>query len=254
MSIKWQKALSKLSTAEFHGDFVTIKNVRDCQYKGSESEAATIAKFDDRTYDLRKLVRVWYVSTPFQQTRLAAHTFLSFEFSDGSFLCITIEARKRVGQVYNLFKGAFRAYPLIYIAADERDVIFVRTNIRKDDVYLFPVRATKQKVRALFEDMLKEMNQLALEPAWYNTIWNNCTSRIIYHINRVTPHRLPRFVLASFVTGLADKLAFDHGFIDTELSLEQARKKYAISKRAREVGYAEDFSRRIRQNLENSPS
>ena len=244
----WQKALSILSTAEFNGDLVTVKNIRNFTYNGSEDEEHSIPNYYDKTYDLTKLTKVWFIADPFKENELAAHTFVSFEFANGSYLSITIEARKLVGQKYSLIEGAFNAYPLMYIAADERDTILARAAIRKDKVYLYPVKTSSpEKARALLVDMLNEMNSLSIKPQWYNTIWDNCTSRIAYHINRVTPHRIPDITLATFVTGFADRFALEQGLLDTDLPLEQAREKYFISDRAIEVGNVEDFSKRIRE-------
>ncbi|MCC7522236.1 DUF4105 domain-containing protein [Candidatus Uhrbacteria bacterium] len=242
----WQSQLAVLSTAEFNGDSVTIKNVRNFRYEGSESEQDMRPAYYDRKYDLTKLVKVWYVSEPFKELSAAAHTFLSFEFSDGNFLSITIEARKLKGQDYKLEKGLLHTYPLMYIAADERDSIFVRANIRKSDIYLYPVRTTPEKGRQLLVDMLEEMNQLAVEPEWYNTMLDNCTSRIAYHVNRITPGRLPALPWESYVTGFADKFALEHNLLDTELPLEEARKKYYITPVSQSIEPDENYSEKIR--------
>ncbi|MEI7512378.1 MAG: DUF4105 domain-containing protein [Candidatus Uhrbacteria bacterium] len=244
----WQSALSVLSTAEFNGDLVTVKNIRNFRYNGSEEEKDAIPAYYDKTFDLTKLKQVWFIADPFQENALAAHTFLSFEFENQQYLSISIEARKLKGQKYDLVKGMFHTYPIMYIAADERDTIFARTNIRKDEVFVYPVKTTQEKARALFVDMANEMNSLAVKPEWYNTLFANCTSRIGYHINRVTPGRIPFYSLAPFVTGLADRFALEHGLINTDLSLEQAREKYKISSKALEIGNVENFSELIRSS------
>ncbi len=241
----WQTPLSKLSTAEFNGDKVTVRNVRNFRYKDGEEESDLIPNYYDRTYDLSKLSQVWYVSEPFKEISAAAHTFLSFEFSNGDFLSISIEARKLKGQEYSLVLGALRTYPLMYIAADERDAILVRTNVRKDDVYVYPVRT--EKGRELLVDMLDEMNQLAKSPEWYNTITDNCTSRIASHVNRVTPGRITSLAWQSFVTGYADVFALEHGLLDTNLSIDEARKKYYVTSKSQSIGDVPDYSRKIRQ-------
>jgi len=241
----WQTPLSKLSTAEFNGDKVTVRNVRNFRYKDGEEESDLIPNYYDRIYDLSKLSQVWYVSEPFKEISAAAHTFLSFEFSNGDFLSISIEARKLKGQEYSLVLGALRTYPLMYIAADERDAILVRTNVRKDDVYVYPVRT--EKGRELLVDMLDEMNQLAKSPEWYNTITDNCTSRIASHVNRVTPGRITSLAWQSFVTGYADVFALEHGLLDTNLSIDEARKKYYVTSKSQSIGDVPDYSRKIRQ-------
>ena len=241
----WQTPLSRLSTAEFMGDLVTVKNVRNFRYNGSEEEADLVPAYYDKTYDLSKVSKVWYVSEPFKELSAAAHTFLSFEFSNGDYLSISIEARKVKGQKYSLFLGLLRTYPLMYIPADERDAILVRANVRKDDVYVYPVKT--EKGRQLLTDMLKEMNRLLIEPEWYNTVTNNCTSRIAYHVNRVTPNRISATAWQSYVTGYADAFALKHGLLDTNLSLEEARKKYRVTNRSQDIGDVPDYSRQIRQ-------
>ncbi|HPF95035.1 MAG: DUF4105 domain-containing protein [Candidatus Magasanikbacteria bacterium] len=241
----WQSPFTRLSTAEFNDDLVTVKNVRNFRYNGSETEDSIIPNYYDKTYDLTKLTKVWYVSEPFKNNNLAAHTFLSFEFSNGDFLSITIEARKLKGQKYSLAKGAIRTYPLIYIAADERDAFLVRTNTRKGELYLYPVRT--EKGRELFVSLLEEMNSLAIKPQWYNTITDNCTSRIAEHVNRVTNGRIPNQPWQGFVTGYADVFALEHGLLDTDLTIEKAREKYSITKHSQEIGDVEDYSQKIRQ-------
>src|SRR3989344_4848182 len=164
----WQDPLAVQSTAEFKGDMVTVKNVRNFRYTPEEK---SIISYYDQDYDLAKISKAWYIVVPFANRDYAAHSFMSFEFSDGSaertgnpaqlggkYLTISIEARKKKGQDYSLVWGMLRTYPLMYIAADERDSILMRANIRKDDVYLYPVKATPDQARLLLIDMLEKMN------------------------------------------------------------------------------------------------
>ena len=244
----WQPELAVLSTAEFNGDSVTVKNVRNFQYNGSEKDQDIRAAYYDKAYDLKKLTKVWYITEPFSGWKAAAHTFLSFEFSNGDFLTLTIEARKVKGQEYSLFKGLLHTYPIIYIAADERDSVFVRANIRKSDVYVYPVKLTKpENARLLLQDMLQRMNDLGAHPGWYNTLWANCTSSISYHINRISPHRLGFFSWQLWLTGYADELALKSGLLDTQPPLAQARQKFYISQRSQSIGYVPDYSAQIRK-------
>ncbi len=239
----WQEPLAVQSTAEFKGNIVTVKNVRNFRYISEDNVAPA---YYDGNYDLNKISKVWYIVEPFHLQDYAAHTFLSFEFSDGKYLTISIEARKKKGQNYSLLWGIFRTYPLIYIAADERDSIMMRTNIRKNDVYLYPVKATPQQVRLLFVDMLNKMNSLVEKPEWYNTFTANCTSMIAYHVNKIWPGILSKFDWQVWITGYAEKMAFDRGLIDTNLSFTQARQKYYITKISQEAGDTPDYSQKIR--------
>ena len=50
----------------------------------------------------------------------------------------SIETRKTIGETYSAVRGLYRQYTLIYVVADERDSIRVRTNYRHgEDVYLY---------------------------------------------------------------------------------------------------------------------
>ena len=243
----WQGPLAVQAHADFNEDQVTIKNIRNFRYK---SEYDFTENYYDQTFDLNKISRVWYIVEPFENKSYAAHTFLSFEFSDGKFITISIEARKKKGQNYSLILGMFKTYPLMYIASDERDSIYMRTNVRQNEVYLYPAKATPEQARLLFVDMLFRMNEIAEKPAWYNTFTANCTSAIADHINKIWPGRLPKFLWQAWVTGYAEKMVFENGLIDTNLNLEEARKKYFITDKSNEVGGTSDYSQKIREGFD----
>ncbi len=243
----WQKQLAILSTAEFNGDLVTVKNVRNFRYYPTEKDMHE--GYYDRTYDLTQIKKVWYVAEPFNEDEVAAHTFVSFEFNNGDFLAISIEARKTKDQVYSTWKGMLRTYPLIYIAVDERDAVLLRANIRKDKVYVYPVKLQKpENARLILVDMLKTMNELtSTKPAWYNTLFANCTSSIAKHVNKITPDRISKFSWQLWLTASADELALERGLLDTDLSIEEARQKFSINKTSERIGDVTNYSEEIRK-------
>lgn len=243
----WQEHLATPSTAEFNGDTVTVRNVRNFRYYPEEKDMHPA--YYDKTYNLNDIKQVWYVAEPFNENELAAHTFVSFEFNNGDFLSISIEARKTKEQTYSIWKGFLRTYPLIYIAADERDVILLRANLRKDKVYVYPVKLSKpENARLLLVDMLARMNELTTtKPAWYNTLFANCTSSIVGHINKLSPGRISIFSWQLWLTASADELALKHGLLDTDLSIEDARTKYSINETSLKVGDVPEYSTEIRK-------
>ena len=246
----WKPTLKLLSTATFKGDTVTVKNVRNFQYDAKGDP--TIQEYYDKTYDLKKLKRTWYVSDPFHPGSLFSHTFLSFEFSDNSYLAITIEGRLTEGQEYNAINGTIRTFPLIYIAADERDVIYLRTNVYKNQVYMYPIRATPTQSRLLLVDLLERMNELSVHPAWYNSIFDNCTSAIAHHVNKIWPGLLPRFDWQSVLTSYADEMVIHRNLIDTSLSVSEARRKFYVTDLAQKIGYVGDFSALLRKAIDDN--
>lgn len=242
----WQDQLAIASTAEFNGYQVKINNVRNFRYFPTEQDLQPA--YYTKTYNLNEIKRVWYVTEPFNENKYAGHTFLSFEFNNGDFLAITIEARKTKDQTYSIWKGFLHTYPLIYIAADERDVLLLRANIRKDKVYVYPVKTSSpENSRLLLVNMLNRMNELAVKPVWYNTFFANCTSSIAYHINKITPKRVSKFSWQLLLTASADQLALKLGLLDTNLPIEQARQKYFVTDKSNQVGDVADYSKLIRE-------
>jgi len=243
----WQTHLAVPSMASFDGDMVTVKNVRNYRYGPLEKDMHP--NYYDKTYDMREIKKVWYVTEPFNEDQMAAHTFVSFEFNNGDFLAISIEARKTKDQVYSIWKGFLRTYPLMYIAADERDVVLLRANLRKDKVYVYPVKLQKpENARLLLEDMLKTMNELVTtKPTWYNTLFANCTSSIAKHVNNLSPDRISNFSWQLWLTASADELALKAGLIDTDLSIDEAREKYQINEASMRVGDVPSYSSEIRK-------
>ncbi len=241
----WQEQLAVGSTAEFNGDLVTVRNVRNFRYFPTESDMHP--SYYDKTYDLNQIKKVWYVSEPFNENKLAGHTFVSFEFNNGDFLAISIEARKTKEQSYSIWKGMMHSYPLIYIAADERDVLLMRANLRKDQVYVYPVKLEKpENARLLLVDMLERMNDLLVRPVWYHTLFENCTSSIAKHVNNITPGRISKFSWQLWLTASADELALKHGLIDTDLLIDKAREKFNVNQKSLQIGDTPNYSAGIR--------
>jgi len=241
----WQEQLAIASIAEFDGDIVRIKNVRDFRYYPTENDMHS--NYYDNTYNLNEIKKVWFTAEPFNENTSAAHTFVSFEFENGDFLAISIEARKTKEQTYSIWKGMIRTYPLIYIAADERDLTLLRANIRKDKVYVYPVKLEdKGNARILLVDMLNKMNDLTINPEWYNTLFSNCTSSIVKHINKLSPGRISEFSWQLWLTASADELALRRGLLDTDLSIEKAREKFFVTDISQKIGDIPNYSKEIR--------
>lgn len=184
----WQPEVAKLAYATIDGDLVTVHNIRNFDYR---TETDFTPAYYDRTYDLKKLDSGDLVAVYWMGPAIA-HLFLSFGFGDDH-LAISIEARKEKGEGYSSAKGFCRQYELYYVVADERDVVRVRTNYRKDppeDVYVYPVRVPRENIRRLFLEYVRKLNGLRERPEFYNTLTTNCTTAILMN-TRVNPDSLP---------------------------------------------------------------
>lgn len=241
----WREDLAVLPEVQVVEKNISIKNVRNFNYSGQE-EGEWQAGYYDQNYNLDEIKKGYFIVEPFSSWRGPAHTFLSFEFEGNKFVSISVEARKEKGESYHPFKGLLRQYELVYIIADEKDVIKLRTNFRKDKVYMFPLKAGKEKLQALFLDMVNRADKLTEMPEFYNSITSTCTTNLVDHVNKITPKKVP-FSYKYLLPAYSDELAFDLGLIDTDLNLEQAKEKYLINEKAEMFGEDRDFSRKIRE-------
>ena len=147
--------------AEVHGDQIVIHNVRNCDYR-SETDYSNC--WTDRTLDLSQIRGADFFLTNWGLW-YASHPIVSFQFGDNEHIAFSIEARYRPGQAYAVLPGFFRQYGLIFIAADERDVIRLRTNYRKDEeVYLYRIQVKPETARAMFFTYIDYLNNLKDHP------------------------------------------------------------------------------------------
>jgi hypothetical protein len=243
----WTEDQAVLPYAEFRGSKIVVHNVRNCRYFDDET---FIVQHEDRTYDLSRLQAVDFFMVPFENMPRLAHTMLSFEFAapDGppEYLCASIEIRKEQGEEYAAWKGSARQFELMYVLADERDVVQVRTNHRGEDVYRYRTTATPDQARLLLVDVLARANQLAARPEFYDTITNNCTTNLVDHINRIKPNRVV-YDYRVLLPGYSDKLAYDEGLIVPHGTFEETKIAAYISGKALAAAARQDFSQAIRR-------
>jgi hypothetical protein len=239
----WAPEYTRLSTSEFNGDLTTIHNIRNCEYR---TEKDFDVHYSDRTYDLRKIESVDFILVPFANMPRVAHTFLSFGFEGPEYLAVSIEVRRLRDEAYNPVKDFFNQNEIIYVVGDERDLIRLRSNFRRDDVYLYRAKTTPEQTRELFVDMLQRANKLAHEPEFYNTLTNNCANNLVAHVNHIVPNKIPYNYQVLF-PGMSDRLVFDMGLIEGHGSFEQTREEARINRLAYIYRDSPDFSEKIRR-------
>jgi hypothetical protein len=151
---------------EFHGDLVTIHNLRNFDYRTRDDYDV---RYEDRTYDLNRLKYVDFLINYWDGKRDTAHTALSFGLDDGQYVAVSIEIRGQKGDTYEFLRGLFKQFELFYVIGDERDVIRVRTNYQNEEVHLYRTNCTPVNARKLFVDFLKGADRLRTHPRFYNT-------------------------------------------------------------------------------------
>lgn len=238
----WQPDVARVPTAEVDGDHAIVHNVRDFDYR---SETAWTERWATREYDLARIRGVDLFVSYWGPT-LIAHTILSWDFGDARPLAVSIETRKEKGESYSAVRGFFRQYELVYVAAEERDVVRLRTSFRGETVYLYRLAAPAAAARALLLRYLVAMNDLAAEPAWYNAATQSCTTTIFRNLRVIAPRS--RFDWRLLANGRLPELAYEQGRVDTSLPLEELKRRSDVSARGPACG-REDFAACIREGL-----
>ncbi len=225
-----------------NGDIVSIKNIRNFTYHTTTDYTPG---YYDSTFDLTKISTLDFMVEPFSANPGAAHTLLTFGFSDGKQVAISVEIRKEKGESFSAVKGLLRQYELMYVIADERDVLKLRTNYRRDQVYLYPIKASPEQIKNLFIDMLTRADKLQRKPEFYNTLTSTCTTNIVSHVNKLVPDRIS-LDYRILLPGYSDRYAYELGLIDTNLPFDEARVRFNINTLAEKYADDPDFSKMIR--------
>jgi len=242
----WQPDVARLPSVEIQGEQLIVKNLRNFEYR---SETDFTPHYEQRVYDLGKL-RGLDLFMSYRGSPAIAHTIMSWQFEGSPPLAISIETRKHMGQTYSAVQGFFKQYELIYVVADERDVVRVRTNFRGEHVYLYRLAAPLREVRALLMDYVASMNALIDQPSFYNALADNCTTRIRRHVKHINPGA-PPFDFRLLANGYADRLLYERGSLDTGLPFETLRAQSLIYAKAKAANDDPAFSERIREGLPN---
>lgn len=244
----WQPDVAVLPSAEIAEKLVTIHNVRNCDYR---SETDYTCQYYDKTFDLGKLRTVDLFLVHWGSPHIA-HPIFSFGFEGDGYICFSIETRKEKGEDYSSVRGFFRQYELTYVVADERDVVRLRTNYRKEDVHLYRLITKPDLVRQVFLDYLKEVNRLHDHATWYNALTTNCTTAIRGHTAPYNPDA--KFDWRIIVNGTVDEMIYERGFLDRSLPFAELKRRSYINPVAQAADRDADFSHRIRQGLPDARS
>lgn len=245
----WQPEVAVTPYATFNGDLVTIHGVRNFDYR---TESDFTPRWEERTYDLGKLDSADIIAV-YWAGKAIAHVMVSFGFQGKDFLAVSIETRKERGEAYSTLAGFFRQYELVYIVADERDVIRVRTTYRQpqEQVYIYRTRGPVRNIRRIFLDYVQTMNDMHNRARFYNTLTTNCTTGILMH-TRMNPES-PPLSWKILLSGYVPDYLYDLGRIDTTQPFAELEKLSNVNARAHAVDKDPAFSQRIREGLPKPP-
>jgi uncharacterized protein DUF4105 len=241
----WQPEVAMTPYATVNGDLVTIRGVRNFDYR---TETDFTPRWETRTYDLRKLDSADIIAV-YWAGKAIGHIMISFGFEGKDYLAVSIETRKEKSENYSTLAGFFRQYELYYVVADERDVIRVRTTYRQpqEDVYIYRTRAPLRSIRRVFLDYIQAMNDMSVHPRFYNTLTTNCTTTILMH-TRMNPES-PPLSWKILLTGYVPDYLYELGRIDTTKPFAELENLSHVNARAHAADKDPAFSQRIREGL-----
>jgi len=243
----WQPDVARNVTATIDNDRLVVENVRNFNWRSDQDFEQ---RWEQRSYDLSQLQNVDLILS-YWSGEAIAHLIVSFGFADGRRLDFSIETRKERGEEYSTIAGFFKQYELVIIAADERDIVRVRSNVRGEDVRIYRLRMPPEYARRLLQEYVDDVNELSRQPRWYNTATGNCTTLVFGMVHTLRPG-LP-LDYRILLSGYLPNYAYDIGATDTSIPFEKLRALSRIHDKAREADGDPDYSRLIRVGIPVPP-
>ncbi|MDO8980318.1 MAG: DUF4105 domain-containing protein [Afipia sp.] len=240
---EWRPEVAVMPRAIIDGDRVRITGVRNFDYRTRNDFTV---RWEEREVSLSHLTALDFYVSYFTEGPVG-HTFVSFIFDNAPPLTISIETRPEVGEGFAPVASLFKQFELIYVVGDERDIVGVRTNHRREPTYLYRLNASADDARRLLLVYLTRINELADRPEFYHLLTNSCTINIVRYANAAG--RAGRFDIRHLLNGLIDSYLYHSGRVDTTLPFDELRRRSLINEAAQAADGASDFSERIRASL-----
>lgn len=239
----WADDVAQLLEARVDGNTVHLNNVRNFRWR---SEDDYTVSWESRDYPLDQLQSADLILSYWMGPHIA-HTLVSFGFTDGRYLTFSLEIRKESHEQFSAWKGFFRQYEQVLVAAEESDIIRTRSNARGEDVYIYRVQLDQPALQRLFLAYVEKAQELQQTPEFYNTLTSNCTT-VIYELAKViVPLPMDYRLLAS---GHVAKYVQEQNGLTPNVPYETLQQAGYINERALQADITgEDFSSAIRKGV-----
>lgn len=220
----WELGHEQLPEISIDTDEVTITNLRDFVW---QQNGGAEVRYLTQEYDLNQIETVDVIISHFSEFEGLAHIFLSFVFSDGKNVVVSLETRRENDEEFSPWWGLWRQFEIIYVVGTENDIIGVRQNIRKERVYRYPTIASAEKARELFLKVSEDINAIADQPKFYNTLLNNCTNSLTRRVEEISDARFP-LTYKTLLPGYFDEVLYQMQLIPTDDTFEDIKKRYLV--------------------------
>ncbi len=236
---EWQTPWGRVPHVRFAAGRVVLSDVRDFRYRSADDYDIRYVDFEFdpdsvRTVDLA--VSYW------DGMAAIAHTMLSFGFADGRYLVVSMETRLPEGAMQGFLPGFYRQYELIMILGTEEDLFKLRTDFRREELYLYRTNATPAQARELLDSVILRAEALSEHPEFYNSVMRNCTTSLAPLLRVINPG-IGRDI-RMLCNGYSDQLLFDLGYLrhregETFAGLKQRRSAASCLARPSPLSYSE---------------
>jgi len=213
-----------LVTYSATSSMITIDNFRNFSWT---STSTALVNYETRNFDLEELTGVDVLISNFDDFAGLAHIFLSFGFSDGEQVVVSLETRREADESFSPFLGILRQFEIIYVVGSEADIIGVRTGHRDERVYLYPAKATPLQARELFERLVVDINDVYQEPRMYNTLTRNCTNEITRRVEDMSEIDFP-LTWKTVMPGYFDEVLYELGLIESDRPFTEIKAGHLI--------------------------
>jgi len=224
----WEVGQEALPNITIEDKKIVIENFRNFDWKDDEN---VDKNYETREFNLDQLESLDVFISHFDDFEGLAHIFLSFGFSDGEQIVISVETRREKDEEFSPILGLARQFELLYVVSSEEDIVGLRTDLRSERVYLYPTVASPEMTKKIFLEVTEGVNSIYEKPQIYNTLTRNCTNELTREVEEATHINFP-LTWKTVLPGYFDEVLFKMDLIKTDKKFNETKEDALIDNQA----------------------